>query len=392
MANLEINGRIFRDIDSYNSAKRDKINIERIRERIDFTRLEDVTRLRDNILNGRYRFESVLGQDFTDELDDIILELERSQRESNESRSRVGRKREKPTNASLAKDSNPKRQRKADEKKAFSSLDDDMQQEVMRIIQRSERKRRIWVGLLTLVLIISIGYLAFYYVLYGKNDAEYKELASLKQETSARNEVSINYTVEEDMPPILKKYETLYQKNKKLVGWLTIDDTSIDYPVMQTENNDYYLEHNYNQEYDKNGSIFLDCTCNPAFPNDNMIIYGHNMKSGKMFGSLKKYASIDFYKKHPQIRFDTIYEEGIYDVMYVFRSRIFSEEEIVFKYYQFIDATSENEFESNMEEMSRLSLYDTGITANYGDRLITLSTCDSSETNGRFVVVAKKVR
>lgn len=386
MANMEINGRVFRNIESYNAAKRDQQNIERLRERTDLTNVEDVKRLVDNIRSGRYRFESMLGEDFVEELEDIIIELERKPSVNKAKTSR------KQSAAENRKEKKTSVKAENEDKKDFFSLDDDMKQEVIALIRKNEKKRKIWVGLLSLIVAGSMGYLIFYFALYGKNDAEYKELASLKQETTTKNEVSINYTEQEDMPPILKKYETLYQKNQKLIGWLTVDGTTIDYPVMQTSNNDYYLEHNYNQEYDKNGSIFLDYTCNAAFPNDNMIIYGHNMKSGKMFGSLKKYASEDFYRQHPQIHFDTIYDEGIYDVMYVFRSRIYSEEEIVFKYYQFIDATSEDEFYSNMEEMASMSLYRTGITANYGDRLITLSTCDSSETNGRFVVVAKKVK
>ena len=78
--------------------------------------------------------------------------------------------------------------------------------------------------------------------------------------------------------------------------------------------------------------------------------------------------------------------------MYVFRSKIYNEDEIVFKYYQFLDAASEKEFTSNMQEMAAISLYDTGVTASYGDELLTLSTCDNSETDGRFVVVAKKIQ
>lgn len=388
MAKLEINGRSFRDIESYNAAKRDQLNIERLKERVDFTNLEDVKRLKNNIESGRYRFESMLGEDFLDELNDIIIELERIPANDKSNKKRVAKK----TKAQSENNVKKERTKKDNTKSDFKSLDDDMKLEVLNVIRKGERRRKIWLSFLSIVLVVCLGYLAFYFTLYGKNDAEYKELATLKQNTTSKNQISINYTPEADMPPILKKYETLYAKNKKLIGWLTIDGTSIDYPVMQTENNEYYLEHNYNQEYDKNGSIFLDCSCNPAFPNDNMIIYGHNMKSGKMFGSLKKYASEDFYKQHPQIYFDTIYEEGVYDVMYVFRSRIYSEEEIIFKYYQFTDAVSVDEFNSNMNEMADMSLYDTGIRAEYGDKLITLSTCDSSETNGRFVVVAKKIK
>ncbi len=190
---------------------------------------------------------------------------------------------------------------------------------------------------------------------------------------------------------VLEEYQTLYNKNKSLIGWLKIDDTNIDYPVMQTVNNEYYLDHNYSQEYDKNGSLFLDKDCDIVHRNTNLIIYGHHMKSGKMFGNLNKYSSEEYAKQHATIQFDTIYEKGTYEVMYVFRSRIYNEEEIVFKYYQFFDAASEKEFNSQMQEMAALSLYDTGVTASYGDELLTLSTCDNSEQDGRFVVVAKRV-
>ena len=190
-------------------------------------------------------------------------------------------------------------------------------------------------------------------------------------------------------------YETDDETDKQITGnmvaWLTVDDTNIDYPVMQTSNNEYYLDHNFNQEYDKNGSLFLDADCDVVHRNTNLIIYGHHMKSGKMFGNLNKYSSESYYKDHSLIQFDTIYEKGTYEIMYVFRSRIYNEDEVVFKYYQFLDAASEKEFESDMQEMAALSLYDTGITASYGDELLTLSTCDNSEEDGRFVVVAKRV-
>ena len=115
------------------------------------------------------------------------------------------------------------------------------------------------------------------------------------------------------------------------------------------------------------------------------------MKSGKMFGNLNQYGNEKYCKAHEIIQFDTIYEKGTYQVMYVFRTKVYNEDEVVFKYYQFLDAVSEKEFNSNMQEMAELSLVDTGVTASYGDELLTLSTCDSSETDGRFVVVAKRI-
>lgn len=138
-------------------------------------------------------------------------------------------------------------------------------------------------------------------------------------------------------------------------------------------------------------AFFLDKDCDIVHRNTNLIIYGHHMKSGKMLGSLNKYSSEEYCKAHPNIQFDTIYEKGMYEVMYVFRSRIYNEDEVIFKYYQFLDADSEQEFNSNMQEMAALALYDTGVTASYGDELLTLSTCDYSEEDGRFVVVAKRV-
>ena len=191
---------------------------------------------------------------------------------------------------------------------------------------------------------------------------------------------------------ILDQYKSLYNSNKTLIGWLNIADTIIDYPVMQTDDNEYYLNHNIQLEEDRNGALFLDSNCDITNPGTNFIIYGHNMKSGKMFGSLDKYADQSFYEKHKEIRFDTLYEEGTYEVMYVFRSRVYQQDEIVFKYYQFYDANSEEEFQSYMKEMEALSLYDTGVKAEYGDHLLTLSTCDYEEKDGRFVVVAKRVK
>ena len=224
---------------------------------------------------------------------------------------------------------------------------------------------------------------------------DYESLAELKgsrtlSQLNIGNDVTVHRT-SEDMPEILDEYKTLFEKNKKLIGWLKIDDTIIDYPVMQTSDNKYYLEHNFNQEYDKNGSLFLDCSCSVYPRSTNLIIYGHHMKSGQMFGQLQKYAKESYYEKHKEIQFDTIYEKGTYEIMYVFRSQVYNEDDLVFKYYQFINANSGTEFQSYMEEMKKLSLYDTGVTAGYGDSLLTLSTCDNSQKDGRFVVVAKKI-
>ena len=389
-----LRGRTFRTKTDYARAWHDNRVITQIEASLNKSDITQVSNLRRSLENNKIKFESILGQDFLDEILSLEQKLltEATEEEAIDKRATI--KKNKLKDKASKSDSNTKlktKKPKVEKARALDDYDPDMKHEILRELKKAQRRRSILLSVLGLCVVFSVGYLIYYYSYYEKNDIEYSELSTLVKEDSGGT-VEINYTEKQDKPPILKKYETLYNKNRKLIGWLKIEGCDIDYPVMQTSNNEYYLDHNYNQEYDKNGSLFLDKDCDAAFPNDNMIIYGHHMKSGKMFGNLNYYSKESFWEDNKEFTFDTIYETGTYAVMYVFRSKIYSEEEIVFKYYQFIDATSENEFNSNMEEMANMSLYDTGVTARYGDRLITLSTCDSSEEDGRFVVVAKKIK
>lgn len=390
METYEIRGRQFRTKVDYARGFADNRIIERIEKELDRTNLEAVSKLREELENGGYHFETLLGEDYLDEITELEKKLKadaEAAMQDKKGRHKKGRNHKEDK----ARKDRPGKGKTSKGPKSLDDYDPTMQKEIIKQLKKDQLKRNAMLVFLGLCIIGSVGYLIFYFALYQKNDMEYNELSELKQEDTGGT-VVINYEEAKDKPPVLKKYEQLYKKNRKLVGWITIEGCGIDYPVMQTSNNDYYLEHNYNQDYDKNGSIFMDKDCTPAFPNDNMIIYGHHMKSGKMFGNLNYYAKKDFWEKNPEFMFDTIYETGTYAVMYVFRSKIYSQEEIVFKYYQFIDASSADEFESNMESMAEMSLYDTGVTASYGDKLITLSTCDGSEAEGRFVVVAKKIK
>ena len=389
-----LRGRTFRTKTDYARAWHDNRVITQIEASLNKSDITQVSNLRRSLENNKIKFESILGQDFLDEIVSLEQKLltEATEEEAIDKRATIKKNKLKDKASKSVSNTKLKTKKpKAEKARALDEYDPDMKHEILRELKKAQRRRSILLSVLGLCVVFSVGYLIYYYSYYEKNDIEYSELSTLVKEDSGGT-VEINYTEKQDKPPILKKYETLYNKNRKLIGWLKIEGCDIDYPVMQTSNNEYYLDHNYNQEYDKNGSLFLDKDCDAAFPNDNMIIYGHHMKSGKMFGNLNYYSKESFWEDNKEFTFDTIYETGTYAVMYVFRSKIYSEEEIVFKYYQFIDATSENEFNSNMEEMANMSLYDTGVTASYGDRLITLSTCDSSEEDGRFVVVAKKIK
>lgn len=385
----EVSGRTFRTKQDYIYAKKDELLIAQIRQKTDFDNISQLEKLLTDLDGSMYSFMTLLGEDFTEEVEERIRYLKENPPQVKKRGILSSSKK-----ADSKKKSKEKSPRQPDrDAKQLQDYDSAMQVRILSELKKQERKRRLLIAILSVLATACMAYVGFYYYQYEKNGMDYDKLSQIKEDSSKDPKKGYTVTVAEqkDAPPILAKYETLYKKNKKLIGWLKIDDTNIDYPVMQTVNNEYYLDHNFNQEYDKNGSLFLDKDCNAAFPNTNMIIYGHHMKSGKMFGNLNYYSKESYYKEHPQIRFDTIYEEGIYDIMYVFRSRIYNEEEIVFKYYQFMDVNSADEFYSAMDEMARMSLYDTGVSADFGDKLITLSTCDSSETDGRFVVVAKKV-
>lgn len=199
---------------------------------------------------------------------------------------------------------------------------------------------------------------------------------------------SIAQAVEDSGQCSNNKYADLYAQNNDFIGWIRIDDTVIDYPVMQSKDNpDFYLKHNFNKEYSRFGVPYMQENCN--LQSDNIVIYGHNMKNKSMFNSLIKYKDKDFYNTHRYIQLDTLSEQRKYEVICAFKTVAYANNG--FKYYEFVDADSQEDFSAYIEKCQALSFYDTGVSAEYGDKLITLSTCEYSQNNGRFVVVAKLI-
>lgn len=386
---LTVAGRRFRTRADYEAALRDLKKIEQIKKKLDQENPKQVYELYAELQSGSFRFETVVGTDFDDE----IYEKIEAFKAQGITAGNAGTKRK------YIKEKKAGRKEKSAEKKKNQTVhsaqfDKNLEKQIQKELKKRERRRKLIVVLASGIAVVCFGYFGLYYFQSTRTSMSYDSLTQLKGSQALagaeRNDFSLHKTSTQ-LPDVLDDYKTLYEKNKKLIGWLKIDDTIIDYPVMQTSDNKYYLEHNFNQEYDKNGSLFLDCSCSVYPRSTNLIIYGHHMKSGQMFGQLQKYAKESYYEKHTTIQFDTIYEKGTYEIMYVFRSQVYNEDDLVFKYYQFINANSETEFDSYMEEMAALSLYDTGVTASYGDSLLTLSTCDNSQKDGRFVVVARKV-
>ena len=392
-----VEGRRFRNAEEYQAALRDKELIDSITGSLKLDNPKDIETLYLELKNGKYAFESAVGRQFDDNIFELYQRIKETERKQQEEKKARKEKRRQQLEMLKKVPKISKQSNKAENKTKLEDFDMEMQRQIVEILKKKERKRKILIAACLFMCIISFGYLGAYYQVSAKSAKEFEELSAMKEAgalkgTSNKNKVKINLVEDEIViPDILPEYELIHQKNQKLIGWVKIDNTIIDYPVMQTVNNEYYLDHNFNQEEDRNGCIFMDYQCDVIKGCDNIILYGHHMKSGKMFGTLNKYSKQSYYEEHPTIQFDTIYEKGTYQVMYVFRSKVYSEEEVTFKYYQFINAASEMEFDSAMNEMAALSLYDTGVTAAYGDKLLTLSTCDYQEKKGRFVVVAKKI-
>lgn len=186
-----------------------------------------------------------------------------------------------------------------------------------------------------------------------------------------------------------EKYAALYEKNPDFLGWISIEGTRVDYPVMQTKDRpNYYLRRNFEGQPNRHGVPYAAEGCDPGC-SDNTILYGHNMNDGSMFADLCLYQSRDFYETHQTICFDTLAGYGTYRIIAVFQTTAGAEDD--FAYDRFIQAASDAEFRDFIARCKALSLYETGVGADYGDKLLTLSTCEYSRKNGRMVVVAKKI-
>ncbi len=237
-------------------------------------------------------------------------------------------------------------------------------------------------------LIVSVIFLLAYIVDGLQDRRDQEELIRKKHTTT---EVAINEPGPSSKKEILPQYRDLFEENHDLIGWVKIEGTPLDYPVMQNkDDNEYYLHRNFYGEYEYSGLPFLDLKCSFEPPSTNLIIYGHNMKSDAMFSCLTKYTDKDYYLEHPVIQFDTIFEEGKYEIVAVILSEVYKKTDEVFKFYQFTQAENEAEFDEYIRNMKNLSLYETGSDAAFGDHLIILVTCNYHTENGRLAVLAKK--
>ena len=259
--------------------------------------------------------------------------------------------------------------------------------------------------LLVAVFAVSAFHVGSYWLASRQEQKQLEELAAMKEQAAQQDtqppettapptqETEATEATEETEPTepvILKDYEAIHESNNHVVGWIKIDGTKVDYPVMQTpEEPNYYLKRNFNGEYSEHGSIYIREECDMLEPSDNITIYGHNMLDGSMFAALLDYEHKETWEYNPLIFFDTLYDYHVYKIFAVFKTE--ASLNAGFKYHNMIDAEDEEDFDNFIATAKELSFYDTGITPKYGDKIICLSTCEYTLPNGRFVVAAVRI-
>lgn len=246
------------------------------------------------------------------------------------------------------------------------------------------------------VFLISAISLAEYFLEARKSESRYTELAEMAAAipTPAPSSVPEETTVPPTLPAvdafseptILPEYQSLYALNPHMVGWLRIEGTVINYPVVQTpEDPEYYLHRDFDGTANPRGCIFADGACN-VDSSQNVTLYGHHMVDGSMFAGLLDYDSRSFWEAYPTIRFDSLTQRRTYRIFAVFRTT--ADTSKGFPYHTFVQTDDPAAFDAFVTRCKALSCYDTGITPAYGDQILCLSTCEYHKDNGRFVVAA----
>lgn len=247
------------------------------------------------------------------------------------------------------------------------------------------KKMQVFIFIIALICFLgSGGYLAKYFWERHISAQNMNEVKSLIIEETG--------IADDENASLLLRYSKLKEENPDFAGWITIPDTTIDYPVMYVKgDNDTYLYANFYKEWDGGGTPFIDGGCSLDPVSDNLIIYSHHMNDKSMFQPLMNYKEKTFYDKHRTVYFDTTTERGTYEVVAVILSRALSIDEEGFRYYSYFDFSDEDTFNYYWENISEMSLYTPDIIPEYGDKLITLSTCEYSQEDGRLAVIARKV-
>lgn len=248
-----------------------------------------------------------------------------------------------------------------------------------------EKLRRVLLVCCCLTFLGSVGYLGFRYVRSANNIKTY---ANLREVYDSGGVPPLDYPWGYD-----NDFAALYQINPDVAGWISIEGTSLDYPVVQTADNTTYERKNFEGEKNLHGVPFVDYSVDLQEPSTNIVIYGHNIKNDdQMFNSLLHYWQPDYFKAHPIVEFNSVYHKGKYKIFAAFVANVNPDHGAVFQYHQFIDAMDVSEVQEYINQVKLRSIINTGVDVLPSDELLTLSTCTYEFDNARFVVVARKLR
>lgn len=373
-----LGGHTFDTVDEYWNAQQDMKKIDIIRRELDVHNPEVAVRLYNMIREGEIAFASPIGYEFTEHVTDVLAD---------------------------------KSYNLIDNKKTIDEAE-----------KKVKKQRRIGISIVAMAicaaLVFGSSQLSELFTARALENMA-KETRAIKIDNAARKEIAeANYAVlraaaiarkeamenqetfelpvkvnEADLT-ILPEYASLYSQYPDFRGWLKIDGTNVDYPLMQRAgdvNNEYYLDKAYDGSNDSNGSLFIDYRSDIVNPTDNTIIYGHNMNSGMMFGDLKNYLEEDYYNSHRTVKFDTLYEEREYEIVAVCLSKVQDAGANDFRYYNFIDARNQAEWTAFVDNVNALSVFSLDSGLKVGDEVLTLSTCNNYTDDGRLFLVAKRV-
>ena len=216
-----------------------------------------------------------------------------------------------------------------------------------------------------------------------------KEQAVFEELATPVDNLDMSLTQQEKNEILFEQYSRLKEKNPHFVGWVKIENTKLDYPVMHTPDDvEYYLRRSFDGSYAVSGTPFIgyDCTADSRLS----IIYGHHMKNGTMFATLHNYQDKAYWEDHKELRFDTVDSLRTYEIVSAFYTEVDpTGENGEFDYYNYNGDVSDEDFATYAQNIKAMSMYDTGVEIGNDDRLVTLSTCSYHHENGRFVLVAR---
>lgn len=263
-------------------------------------------------------------------------------------------------------------------------------------------RKIVFLAAIVVLIAATVCVIYFYFIRSENINREMEDVKNMRGESNG-SVISIPMHItdgegntEQQHVEILQEYAELYERNNDMVGWIEMYPW-IGYPVLQTEDNEFYLKHNFDKQPTANGTIFADyevpitADSHPA----NTIIYGHNLITRNMFEPLSYFRTqgFDFMKENYRLNYDTIYKKNEYLIFAVFLTNTTESLGEVFDYQNHVTFNSKSEFDDYVAECLDRSFYYTGIDLEYGDELLTLSTCDFSMfSDMRLVVVARKVR